>query len=139
MTAMILLIDDDPDCRMLIREAIESLDGRYEVHECASAQEGVDFLQQYSPDGARPDLVFVDLEMPGLSGHDLLAIVRGDLQCNDVPIVVLTSVDDDEQERCALRNGANSYAWKGRSPETLHSTVREATRYWTHVHRTLNQ
>lgn len=136
---VILLVDDDPDCRALVRDAIESLDLPCRVFECPNGIEGLRFIHgdgtyAQSP---RPDLVILDLEMPGADGHAVLAQLRSDTRYRDLPVMVLTGVDDDDQERLALRHGANSYACKDRDAGTMMRKVTSAAEYWTTVHRAL--
>ncbi|MFG0329931.1 MAG: response regulator [Phycisphaerales bacterium] len=136
-TLVILLVDDDADCRMLIRDAIESSGGEYEVYECRDGEDGLAFLKRESEyeDAPRPSIVFLDLEMPGKNGHQVLVELRSMDALRDLPVVMLTGVDSDEAERIALQNGANSYTCKSADPEALFDVVTEATKYWTRVHR----
>ena len=70
-----------------------------------------------------------------MGGQEVLRELRADPSLADLPVVVLTGVDDDASERRALSNGANSYTFKGRNPDVLFDNVASATTYWTRVHR----
>lgn len=136
----ILLVDDDPDCRLLVRDAILSQNAKACVLECGNGREALELLRTRCGDkhgATTPSLVFLDLEMPVLNGQQTLARIRSHPQLSGIPVVILTGLDDDGQERLALDNGANSYACKGQDAATLFDRVTNATAYWTRVHRPL--
>ncbi len=137
--SVILLVDDDPDYRMLVRDALESLDLPVKVYECVDGCEGIRFLQRAGSgeETPRPNLVLLDLEMPGADGLEVLANLRADGRYRDLPVVVMTGVDDDDVERRALNVGASSYACKVPDTEDMLRRVEAAARYWTTVHRQL--
>ena len=70
----ILLVDDDADCRFLIRDAIAECKVRNEVHEVSNGRAALDFLLRRAPyaQAPRPGLIFLDIEMPGLDGLETL-------------------------------------------------------------------
>lgn len=137
--SVILLVDDDPDYRMLVRDALESLDLPVKVYECVDGWEGIRFLKEAGSGEKppRPHLVLLDLEMPGANGLEVLANLRADGRYRDLPVVVMTGVDDDDVERRALNVGASSYACKVPDTEDMLRRVEAAARYWTTVHRQL--
>lgn len=134
---VIVLVDDDGDCRMLIRDAIESVGKDFVIYECARGRQGLDLLSEMvrTKAPATPLVVFLDLEMPDMSGQEVLSRLRAHPQGRDVPVIMLTGIDSDEQQRLAMRNGANSYTCKGRDPDMLFDNVARAATYWTSVHR----
>ncbi|NOG55277.1 MAG: response regulator [Planctomycetes bacterium] len=138
----IVVIDDDPDCRLLVRDAIEeSIGTTVKIHECGNGKEGYEYLcsQPGSNPESLPTLVFLDLEMPHMDGMDVLRSVRAIPELSLLPIVVLTGVDDDSAERQVMSLGANSYTCKGKDADTLITRVSQAATYWTKVHRPLNR
>ena len=132
----ILLVDDDEDCRLLIKDAI--MDGRVEnaVYEVGSGEEALDFLYRRGvyADAPRPGLIYLDIMMPGLSGQEVLRELRGDREFSDIPVVMMTSLEDDREKEMAAKNGANSYTVKPKDPLEFIKTVMEATDYWINVH-----
>ena len=139
--SIILLVDDDPDYRLLVRDAIESLGRPIRVLECVDGCDGIRFLQQAGTgsDSPAPNLVLLDLEMPGADGHEVLTRLRADERYRDLPVVVMTGLDDDESERRAMDNGASSYTCKVRDTEDMLRRIEAAAIYWTTVHRQLSQ
>ncbi len=84
----VLMIDDDPDFQMIVRAWLAD---RYE-HIALSG--GEDLLEQLS--GLEPDLVILDVQMPGPDGFRLCRRIRGDARFVDLPVVFLTGCKEDE-------------------------------------------
>ncbi len=133
----ILLVDDDPDCRMLIRDAIEQGKLDNPVCEAASGEEALRFLRREGEyaNAPRPGLVYLDIEMPGMSGQEVLKAIRNDPRFSDICIVMMTGVTDDEQKRLAMSHGANSYTNKPTDALTFIATVVQSTNYWLRIHQ----
>ena len=131
-TITILLVDDDPDCRMLVRDIIGTISSSAEVREVSSGPEALEYLRGggASVDAPRPDLITLDLEMPGLNGQDVLRAVKSDPALREIPVVMLTGLDDDRQRRTALANGASSYLVKPADPRRFIRTVSESVARW---------
>ncbi len=101
----ILIADDKPTSRELIRTVLETLG--YEITEAADGLEAVRFARE-----ARPDLIVLDLHMPGLDGFGVLAELRGEKDFEKTPIMALTaSAMQGDRER-ALAAGFSSYVSK---------------------------
>ncbi len=134
---VILVVDDDPDFRALIRAAVGRSGSDAEVCECPSGRDALTLLRRISidPTASLPALVLLDLDMPDLDGRALLSAIRADPSLRSVPVVILTGVDDDEEERRALLNGANSYTCKGCGGSRMLDSLAQIARYWTTVHR----
>jgi CheY-like chemotaxis protein len=133
----ILLVDDDADCRQLIRDAIEQGKLDNPVYEVASGQEALEFLQRQGRhlDAPRPGLVYLDIEMPGMNGQETLKAIRQDPRFSDIAVVMMTGVTDDDQKRIAMANGANSYTNKPTDAQTFMQTVVQSTNYWLRIHQ----
>lgn len=133
----ILLVDDDEDCRQLIRDAIEQGKLDNPVYEVSSGAEALAFLQRQGPyaDAPRPGLVYLDIEMPGMNGQETLKAIRADPRFADIAVVMMTGVTDDQQKREAMANGANSYTNKPTDALTFMQTVIQSTNYWLRIHQ----
>lgn len=101
----VLIADDKATSRELIRTVLETLG--YEITEAADGLEAVRFARE-----VRPDLIVLDLHMPGLDGFGVLADLRGDKDFEKTPIMALTaSAMQGDRER-ALAAGFSSYVSK---------------------------
>ncbi len=134
---VILLVDDDPDCRLLIRDAIGECKVSNEVHEVADGEEALAFLRREGQfaDAPRPGLIYLDIEMPRLDGQATLLQIKADPDLRDIPIVMMTGVCEEDQMQLAAKNGANSYTLKPANAEQFLRTVLASTDYWLTIHQ----
>jgi putative two-component system response regulator len=86
----ILLVDDEPALRELLRTTFEG--AHVVVDEASDGEEAQSRIRR-----RRPDVVVLDLRMPGMSGAELCARIKGDRTTRDLPVVLLTGADDAEQ------------------------------------------
>jgi two-component system response regulator len=135
----VLLVDDDPDCRLLIRDAIAECKVNYQVHEACNGVEALEFLQRRgkwaNANAPRPGLIYLDLEMPHMDGQATLKAIMADPELIDIPVVMMTGVCDEVEMKRAAANGANSYTIKPANVEQFLKTVLMSTSYWLTVHQ----
>ncbi|WP_167726439.1 MULTISPECIES: GGDEF domain-containing response regulator [Cryobacterium] len=115
----VLITDDSLVIRAVVRSHLE-LEG-YTVVE---AMEGLDALDRcrQSP----PDVILLDIEMPGLDGYEVLAILKADPLLRDLPVVFLTTLTDMKSVLRGLRGGAHDYLKKPFEPAELVARVAAA-------------
>jgi CheY-like chemotaxis protein len=113
----VLLCDDESVLRALIRAA---LGGEYELVE---ARNGDEALQRARAD--RPDLIILDMMMPGRSGLDVLPELRADPDLGPTPIVMLTARTQKTDREAAAAAGADRFLAKPFSPLELSRVVAE--------------
>lgn len=133
----ILLVDDDPDCRMLIRDAIAECKVSNSVIEACNGKEAIEFLyrQGKNQDAPRPGLIYLDIEMPEMNGQETLKQIKSHPDLRDIPVVMMTGVSDENQMKTAAVNGANSYTIKPANAEQFLRTVLASTNYWLTIHQ----
>jgi diguanylate cyclase (GGDEF)-like protein/PAS domain S-box-containing protein len=102
---VILIIDDDAMTRMLVTEALEPTD--FTVEEAESGAEGIEAFQRL-----QPDLILLDVSMPGMDGFECCKRIRKLPNGQHVPIVVLTGNDDDQSISSAFEAGATDFVSK---------------------------
>jgi diguanylate cyclase (GGDEF)-like protein/PAS domain S-box-containing protein len=103
--ARLLLVDDDPDCREMISRRL----GRrgFEVETAASGEEGLERIH-----GGNYDLILLDHNMPGMTGMELLRLLRATHSSMELPVVMLTAQSDSAHVVRALELGADDYLVK---------------------------
>ncbi|MBC7782979.1 MAG: response regulator [Burkholderiales bacterium] len=133
----ILLVDDDPDCRLLIKDAISECRVQNEILEAANGQEALDLLHRRGKyeNCAEPGLIYMDIEMPLMDGLTALEQIKADPQLRQIPVVMMTGVSDAAHMRRAAVLGANSYTLKPANAEQFLNTVLASTNYWLSVHQ----
>jgi response regulator RpfG family c-di-GMP phosphodiesterase len=121
----ILLVDDEPALRELLRVTFEGAE--VTVDEAGSAAEAETRIQ-----AARPDLIVLDLRMPGVGGAELCARLKAASDTREIPIVLLTGADLEEARR-GQEAGAEALVRKPFSPLELLAVVERLTRNGTRV------
>lgn len=116
--AEILIVDDDPNVREVVEMYL-----RREGHGIVSAADGPEALRLYRLN--RPDLVLLDLGLPGLDGLEVARRIRA---VDDVPLVMLTGRAEEEHRSAGLDAGADEYVVKPFSPPALTDLVEEILR-----------
>jgi two-component system, OmpR family, response regulator MtrA len=115
---LVLIADDDPDIRMLVRLRLER--SGYSV---VSASDGLEALQVAAE--TNPDLVILDVTMPGITGVEVTRALR-ERQAT-LPVVLLTAHADEANVAEGATAGADAYVTKPFSPQELESRVRALT------------
>ena len=114
----ILVIDDEPQIRRVVRHALEAGDAR--VLEAATGRDGIDLAA-----AERPDLIVLDLGLPDMAGADVCRDVRG---WSMAPILVLSARHSDEEKAALLDLGADDYVTKPFSTREFQARVRAQLR-----------
>ncbi len=115
MSGRILIVEDHPTMRQAMRLVLET-----EGFAIEEASDGKAALESIRADP--PDLVFLDLNIPGTNGADVLKSVRADPATSDLPVIVVTATGE-EGRAAAMRLGADEYFTKPFSPIGLLRTV----------------
>src|SRR5574341_267023 len=116
LKARILVVDDDPDIRKILQDRLEAL--RYLVVTAENGREALDKLPQ-----EEPDLMFLDLQMPGMDGIEVLRKLKDHA---DLPIIIITAFGTIEKALQAMKEGAFDFITKPFSPDHLELVIRKA-------------
>lgn len=119
MGRKVLVIDNEPNIQKLLRVNLAA--SGYEVRAAGNGETGLRLARE-----ERPELVILDLRMPGLSGWDVLKSLKADPALSAVPVIVMTASVRHSQEERALRAGAASYMTKPFSVDDLLAAVQKA-------------
>lgn len=101
----ILAVDDSSSIRKFILLALKVYGYRV-----ITAEDGMKALEMLPNEDI--DLLITDLNMPNMDGYELIRIIRQDLQMSELPIIILSSLSDNENMQQGLEYGANSYLVK---------------------------
>jgi DNA-binding response OmpR family regulator len=114
--SLIFIVDDDPDVRDLVEYKLVQ-----NGHDVLSATNGQDALRLVPE--IMPELVLLDVMMPGISGFDVLERLRADAGTRSLPIIMLTAKAQEADTDRGFTLGANDYVLKPFSPRELMSRV----------------
>jgi two-component system response regulator len=132
---VILLVEDNADDELLTLRALKQNNIKNEV---VVARDGVQALEYLLGDGNTgglshahlPEVVLLDLKLPKLDGLELLRRLRADARTKLLPVVILTSSNEERDRMTGYNLGANSYVRKPVDFEQFAETVRQLGLYW---------
>jgi len=125
---LIVLVEDNPDDQTLTLRALKKQNVANEIILLNDGVEALEFL--LDPDKPLPNLVLLDLKLPKLDGLQLLRRLRSEPRTQVLPVVVLTSSDEDRDVIEGYRLGANSYIRKPVDFNQFTEAVRQLGLYW---------
>lgn len=133
----ILLIEDDDDDVRLTKKAFENDRILNRVHRVEDGIEALEFLRREGmfTGAVRPDLILLDLNMPRMSGREVLKEIKEDTQFCSIPVVVLTTSDDERDVAASYQHLANSYVTKPVDLNKLREVLKTLRDYWFSVVR----
>ena len=130
----ILLVDDSPSDALIIDRALreERIDHRLTVLQDghAALEYLVRLKDPMTPPDLAPDLVLLDLNLPGLDGCQVLRAIKGDPELRSIPVVILTTSDREEDVHQTYAAGANTFIRKPDEYPRYRDLVAVLRRYW---------
>jgi two-component system response regulator len=136
----ILLVEDNDDHAELTQRAFKKAHVVNQIVRVQDGEEALDWLLARNGHAGRvpadpPVLILLDLNLPGLSGLEVLRAIRAEPRIKHVPVVVLTSSDEESDRLAAYAGWANSYVRKPVDYERLVAASREIGSYWLLLNR----
>ncbi len=138
MVTTLLLADDDPDDRLLVRDALEETRWTADLKTVEDGVELMDYLRRRgryvdASEAPPPSLILLDLKMPRKSGHQALKEIKEDPDLRWIPVVILTTSRQKQDISLSYDLGVNSFITKPASFGALVETMRILERYWFEV------
>lgn len=131
----ILLVEDNQDDYEATVRSLKKNHFMNPIQWCKNGQEALDYLYQQGefanhPDVKRPDLILLDLNMPGLGGRQVLQRLKADPEKCAIPVVILTTSKDSKDVNKCYEIGASTYIQKPVNFEGLTEAIRTMKDYW---------
>jgi len=129
----IMLVEDDRGDQKLIKTSLSQQRISNDVCVAESAEEALDYLaaskagDKASP---TPDLILLDLNMPGIGGREFLRRIKEDDALDTIPVVILTTSDSEQDILATYKLHASGYIKKPVSLEGFHKIMHELEEYW---------
>jgi len=133
----ILLVEDNVEEAEMTMEALRDGRVRNRMHWVEDGEEAMEFLRRKGrfATAPRPDLILLDLRLPRMSGHEVLAEVKQNPLWRRIPVVIMTSSDDEKDVLSAYDRHANCYITKPVNMDKFMAAVRSIEDFWlTIVH-----
>jgi CheY-like chemotaxis protein len=128
----ILIIEDNPGDVRLLKDALKELNAPVEIRVASDGAEGlqITFDKNRGSDSWHPDLIFLDLNLPKIGGHEVLARLKADPDKRLIPVIVLSSSRAENDINRAYEAHANAYIRKPSSLDDLMNAVRGLKSFW---------
>ena len=118
MNAQILVIEDHAENRRILRDLLAS--ARYEMVEAITGEDGLRLAESH-----RPDVVLMDIELPGLDGYEVTRRMKANPFLRHIPIIAVTSYALSGDDQKAFQAGCDAYFAKPYDPLALLTKIRE--------------
>ena len=130
---IILLVEDDPGDQKLISQALSGDDIIEQLQITSSAEEALDHLETSRKNEnahPMPDLILLDLNMPGMGGREFLKIIKADDQLKQIPVVVLTTSDAEIDVEKSYELNVAGYIRKPNDIKMYKQIINTLKKYW---------
>lgn len=135
----ILLVEDNQDHAELTLKALQNGDGN-RVFWVKDGEEALEYLQRRNrfaeaAAAPRPGLILLDINLPKVSGHEVLRRIKADDTLRSIPVVMLTTSDRDEEVAATYRAGVNSFVTKPVKFSDFLERIKTVKGYWMATNR----
>jgi CheY-like chemotaxis protein len=129
---IVLVVDDNPGDVNLIREAFKRNKLLNIIEVVNEGEKAIEYLKKTGPynNAIRPDLILLDLNMPGKDGREVLSEIKSDPDFQAIPVIVLTSSTSDEDIVKAYFLHANCYIKKPDDFDGLFEVIKSIEYFW---------
>lgn len=129
----VLLVEDDPGDVAMTSEAFEEAGYQVHLNVVSDGEQAVAYLRRQGDHALspRPDLVLLDLNLPRMSGHEVLAEIKNDPDLLRIPVVVLTTSQSPDDIMSSYQLHVNAYVPKPTGVEQFEKAIREIGHFFT--------
>ncbi len=138
----IMLVEDDPGDQKLIKQSLLNQRICNEIHITGTGEEALEFLEKAKDDVDGypvPDLILLDLNMPGIGGKEFLKRIKADDQLDTIPVVILTTSDSDQDIIDSYKLHASGYIKKPVSLDGFKEILCNLEEYWFVICKTVSK
>jgi CheY-like chemotaxis protein len=126
-------VEDDPGDQKLIKYALDVQQSHSNLKIVGTGEDALSYLEgckKQRSENPWPDLILLDLNMPGIGGKEFLRCIKSDEQLKDIPVVIVSTSDaesdiEDSYELCAA-----GYVQKSVNPDELRRIIQKLIKYW---------
>ena len=122
----VLIVDDDPDDRMIILETLKTCDASVDCYELKHGNGVLDYMNKTFTD-TLPSFILLDLNMPGKNGKQVLKELKGDSKFISIPIIIFTTTSSIREKQESYFLGANCFVTKPHNYESFKGVINAIT------------
>ena len=134
----IFYVEDDQDYAFILEHAIKEVKGDLTLSVAEDGQNAILRLEQFAQEKHRPRLILLDLNLPGLSGLDVLKRIKEMPFLRHTPVVLFSTSDDPKDVAASYEFGANAYITKPSGYNNLINCIRTLHEFWFNQNRVIN-
>lgn len=127
---VMFLVEDDPGDQKLVKSALAAQEAPIELEIVSSGEEALRYLMNNELH-LKPNLILLDLNMPGMGGKEFLKCIKADENLSDIPVVILTTSDSETDIEECYKLHAAGYIQKPGSVQELKNIMKETIKYWS--------
>ena len=134
----IFYVEDDTDFAFIMQQAVKEVDDKVSISIIENGIDALEMLHQLTTNSVKPRLILLDLNLPGLSGLDLVRRIREIPYLKYVPVIFFTTSENPKDIKASMEFGANAYLTKPSGYLNLISCLRSLHDFWFTKHLTVN-
>lgn len=134
----VLVVEDEPADAHLVSMSFKENRLHCKLHHVCDGVEALGFLRREGyafAHAPRPDIILLDLNMPRMNGREFLAAIKSEANFSNIPVIVLTTSDMEQDVVSSYRLGANSFITKPIDVEQFIEVIRQLEGYWFDIVR----
>lgn len=131
----ILIVEDNDDDFFAMTRGFRKAGLGNPIQRCTNGDQAIDvlFRRNEFANAARPGVILLDLNLPGMDGREVLRVIKAVPQFRDIPVIVLTVSEAEEDIRRCYEDGANTYVQKPVDVEAFLLAIARLKDFWFHV------
>ena len=131
----LLIVDDDESQALLFDILLEKLGLPHRCHHAASGRQALELLRGEADEKKipRPDLIILDLNMPGMDGCAVLSAIKADPKLRCIPVIMFSLGNNKNEIGHCYHQRANAYVRKPIDYESTLDVIRQIDRFWFHI------
>lgn len=137
-TPDIFYVEDDEDYAFFMQSAINEVGDKLNITIVEDGAKALAKLQLFAESKTKPKLILLDLNLPGLSGLDLLKFIRDIPYLKSIPVILFSTSDNPDDVKASIEFGANAYLTKPDGYDNLVKCVHSVHDFWFNQHLRLN-
>ena len=136
----ILLVEDSPDDIFLLKEVLKDVEINIKLSVVNDGRKALDFIfkKENYTNAPTPDIILLDLNLPKVDGREVLNIIKSDEEIKMIPVIVLTTSQDDKDINDAYQKSANCYITKPVDLEQFTQVLTTIEDFWLNIVRLPN-
>ncbi len=133
----IMIVDDSPADILLFEESISELDFIQDLEKKTSGKEAIGYLLNVLEDPSKtlPNLIFLDINIPVMDGHEILGILKSTEEFKHIPVIMLTTSKDEKDVMKAFKGYSSGYIVKPDDFLQMDVAVKKIKEYWMSASR----